>query len=96
MFTKYISGHYSLTPCSCYNYHFIYCLFTRLGAGLSWASVMDYIKNLKKAGVQTEASDQMNGVDTDISETIQTSKKDECDLIEEVPLRSANLQEMLI
>ena len=58
--------------------------------------MMDYIKNLKKAGVQTEASDQMNGVDTDISETIQTSKKDKCDLIEEVPLRAANLQEMLI
>ena len=58
--------------------------------------MMDYIKNLKKAGVQTEATNQMNAVDTDISETIQTSKKDECDLIEDVPLRAANLQEMLI
>ena len=92
MFTKYISGNSSLITCSCYNYHFIYCLFTRLGAGLSWASVMDYIKNLKKAGVQNEAPDQMN----DISETIQTLKKDKCDLTEEVPLRAANLQEMLI
>ena len=92
----FLSGNSSLTTCSCYNYHFIYCLFTRLGAGLSWASVMDYIKNLKKAGAQNETPDQINAIDTDIPETIQTSQKDKCDPIEEVPLRAANLQEMLI